>query len=93
MSHEFTVYLSVFDLFLTQRIKAILSKRCKPDNFESHNSLKLSFMDMQGLHSNFVDCESFLESDAPDILAICEANLEKSFVCGNSSVKGYPPLI
>ena len=23
---------------------AILSKVCKPDNFESHNSLKLSFM-------------------------------------------------
>ena len=34
----------------------ILSKACKPDNFESHNSLKLSFMNIQGLRSNFVDC-------------------------------------
>ena len=40
---------------------AILSKACKPDNFELHNSLKLSFTNIQDLHSNFVDCESFLE--------------------------------
>ena len=41
----------------------ILSKPYKPDNFESHNSLKRSFMNIQGLQSNFVDCESFLESN------------------------------
>ena len=49
---------------------AILSKSCKPDNFESHNSLKLSFMNTQGLHSNFVDCESFLESNSSDVLTL-----------------------
>ena len=38
-----------------------ISKVCRPDNFESHNSLKLSFMNIQGLHSNFVYYESFLE--------------------------------
>ena len=37
---------------------AIFSKACIPDNFESHNSLKLSFTNSQGLHSNFLDCES-----------------------------------
>ena len=47
---------------------AILSKACKPDNFESHNSLKLSFTNIRGLCSNFVDCKSFLESNSPDIL-------------------------
>ena len=31
-----TAYLSVFDLFLTQWIMAILSMGCKTDNFESH---------------------------------------------------------
>ena len=41
---------------------AILSKACKPDNFESQNSLKLSFTNTQDLHSNFADCESFVES-------------------------------
>ena len=34
MSHEFTANLSAFDLFLTQWVMAILSKGCKPDNFE-----------------------------------------------------------
>ena len=72
---------------------AILSKACKPDNFESHNSLKLSFMNIWGLHSNFVDCESFLESNSPDILALCETNLDDSVDSGNFSVRGYLPLI
>ena len=39
---SWTHRLSLFDLFLTQWIMAILSKGCKPDNFELHNSLKLS---------------------------------------------------
>ena len=72
---------------------AILSKACKPDNFESHNSLKLSFTNIRGLRSNFVDCESFLESNSPDILALCEANLDDSIDSGNFSVRGYLPLI
>ena len=71
---------------------AILSKACKPDNFELHNSLKLSFT-IRVLHSNFVDCESFLESNSPDILALCETNLDDSIDSGNFSVRGYLPLI
>ena len=72
---------------------AILSKVCKSDNFESHNSLKLSFTNIRGLRSNFVDCESFLESNSPDILALCETNLDDSIDSGNFSVRGYLPLI
>ena len=72
---------------------AILSKACEPDNFESHNSLKLSFMNIRGLRSNFVDSESFLESNSPDILALCETNLDDSIDSGNFSVRGYLPLI
>ena len=68
---------------------AILSKACKPDNFESHNSQKLSFSNIQGLHSSFVDCESFLESNSPDILVQCETNLDDSTDSGNFSVRGY----
>ena len=34
---------------------AILSKACKPDNFYLHNSLKLSFTNIQGLCSNFTN--------------------------------------
>ena len=71
----------------------VLSNPCKPDNFESHNSLKLSFTNIWGLHSNFVDCESFLESNSPDILALCETNLVGSIDSGNFFVRGYVHLI
>ena len=71
----------------------MLSKACKPDNFELHNSLKLSFTNIPGLRSNFVDWESFLESNSPDILALCETNLDDSNDSCNFSVRGYLPLI
>ena len=54
MSHELTAYLYGFNLYLTLWIMAILSKGCKPDKFEPHNSLKLSFTNIWGLCSNFV---------------------------------------
>ena len=72
---------------------AILSKACKPDNLESHNSLKLSFTNIRGLRSNFVDCESFLQSNSPDIFALCETNFDDSIDSGNFSVRGCLPLI
>ena len=71
----------------------ILSKACKPDNFESHNSVKLSFTNIWGLCLNFVDCESFLESNSPDIVALCEINMDDSIDSGNFSKRGYLTLI
>ena len=71
----------------------ILSKACKPDNFKLHNSPKLSFTNIRGLCSNFADCESFLESNSPVILAPCETNLDGSIVSGNFFVRDYLPLI
>ena len=72
---------------------AILSKACKSDNFDSHNSLKLNIANIWGLCSNFVDCESFLEVNSPDVLALYETNLDDSFDSGKISVRGYLPLI
>ena len=72
---------------------AILSKGCKPDNFESHNSLKLSFTNIWGLRLNFFECESFLESNSPDTLALCETNLDDSIDSGNFSETGSLPFI
>ena len=43
----------------------ILSKTCKPDNFESHKSLKLSFMNIEAF-VRILLIESFLESKSPD---------------------------
>ena len=71
----------------------ILSKACKSDNSELHNSLKLSFTNIQDPCLNFADCKSFLESNSPDILALCETNLDDSIDSGNFSVRGYLPLI
>ena len=71
----------------------ILSKACKPDILESHNSLKLSFTNTRGLRSNFVHYESFLKSNSSDILALCETNLDDSIDSGNFSVRSYLPLI
>ena len=67
----------------------ILSTASKPDNFELHNSLKLSFRNIWGLQSNFVDCESILESNCADILALCETNMDDSIDSGNFCVRIY----
>ena len=90
MSHELTAYLSVFKLFLTQRIMTILSKRCKSDFFEF---FELSFKNIQDPQSYFVECESFLESTSLDIIALCETNLDDSINSRNFCVIGYLPLI
>ena len=70
-------------------------KACKPDNFKLHYSLKLRFMNIWGLYSNFVNCKSFLESNSPGILALCETNLNDSIDFDNFSVRGYlfPPVL
>ena len=41
----------------------------------------------------FVDCQSFLESNSPDILALCETTLDHSIDSANFSVKSSIPLI
>ena len=79
--------------FYVYPIMAILSKAYKPDNFELRNSLELSFMNIWGLHLSFVDCESFLESNSPDTLALCQINPDDSIDPGNFLVIGYLPLI
>ena len=73
----------------------ILSKGCKSDNFESHKSLELSFMKsfIQIFVAFVVACKSFLESNSPDILALCETDLDDSIDSDNFFVAGYLPLI
>ena len=87
-SHELTAYLSVIDLFLTHET-AILSK----GPIEWHNSLNLSFTNIRGLRLSFAECESFLESNAPDILVVCEKSFDDSINSCNFSVRSYLPLI
>ena len=71
----------------------MLSIVCKPDNFESQNSLKLSFTNIRGLRSNFIYCESLLESNFSDILGLFKTKLDYSNDSGSFSVRSYLPLI
>ena len=71
----------------------IWGKKKKQHNFEWNNYLKLSFTNIWGLRLKFVDCEYFLESNSPDILALHETNLHDSINSGNFSVRGYLPVI
>ena len=50
-------------------------------------------MNIWALCLNFFDCESFFESNSPDIYALCETNLNDSFDSGYFSVRDYLPLI
>ena len=72
---------------------AILSKGCKPGNFKSQNSVKLSITNTGWLHLNFAECESLLELNSPESLAICETNLDNSIDFSNFSVRDYLPII
>ena len=40
-----------------------------------------------------MDSESFLELNSPDIVVLCETNLDDLIDSGNFSVRGYLPLI
>ena len=42
---------------------------------------------------NFFGCESFLESNSPNVLALCERNQVDSINSGNFSITGYLPFI
>ena len=95
MSHELTACLSIFDLFKLNELWPYYQKHVNQIilNCKTLESLVLRIFKVQGLRSNFVDCESLLESNSPDILALCETNLDDSIDSGNFSVRGYLPLI
>ena len=57
------------------------------------NVKKFSFTSIRGLCTNFVGCESFLESNSTGILALCKTNLDDSIDSSNFSLRGYLPLI
>ena len=69
------------------------SKVCKPDDFESHDSLNLRLTDIQHLCLNFVGCESFLESNSSDMFAVYETDLKDSIDSSSIFVRCYLSLI
>ena len=49
--------------------------------------------DIWGLHSNFVDCQSFVVWNSPEIVALCGTDLDDWIYSGNFSVRVYLPFI
>ena len=72
----------------------MLSKGSKPDNYEPHNFLKIFADIYKYLQPSFIFCcESFLESNSPGILALCETNLIDSQLILEIWWRSYLPLI
>ena len=90
--HELTAYLSIFNLFKLSELWPYYQRHVN-QIILNHITLKLSFTNIWGHHPNFVDWESFLELNSPDILALFETNLDDSIDFVNFSVRGYLPLI
>ena len=70
-----------------------MSTFCLCINPCSQTFVKLRFTHFQGLCSNLFPCEPFLESSSPDILDLCETNLEDPMGSSNFSVRGHLPLV
>ena len=85
---KLTAHISALELFLTLQM-IILSVGCKPNNFQSHKSLKLSFINIQGLYLNFAE----YESPPLTFLLLCETILDDWSDSGNFSVWSHLPLI
>ena len=75
--------ISLICLILTINNKS-KSGYCKPPI-----PFSLSFTNIRGLRGNFSHVEFFLANSLPDILAICETNLDSSVSSLNFSVPGY----
>ena len=83
-----------FNLFQLEELRPYYQKHVNQIiSDESHNSLKHSFTNNRDLCSNFLDCGSFLESNSPDFLRLCENNLDDLIDSGNFAVRGYLLLI
>ena len=72
---------------------AIILRFTKPVSPKSHTSLKVSYTNSRGFCSNLLHCESCLETNLSDILALCETNLEDTVDSNSFIVKGYLSLI
>ena len=55
----------------------------KPVSKTSPKLLSLAFTNIRGLRTNFSHVESFLTHTSPDILALCETNLNPSIDSGD----------
>ena len=88
MSHELTAYLSIFNLFKLNEFWPYYQKHVSRWFWIA----QLSKAQLYEYSRNF-DCESFVESTSPDILALSETNLDGSIDSDNFFGRGYLSLI
>ena len=62
VSHELTAYFCILNLLKLNELWSFYQNHINQIVL-NHITLKRSFTNIQGLQSNFVDCESFLESN------------------------------
>ena len=55
--------------------------------------INLSYTNVRGLRTNFSSIQSFLQVNSPDLLALCETNLDDSISDREFDVPGYSTLI
>ena len=72
---------------------AMLSKACKPDNFELHNSRVSRFTNILVLRSNFVVANFSLNQNLLTFLLCVRQTWIQAIDSGNFSVRSYLPLI
>ena len=93
MSYKLAVYFSDFFLFFDSMKWQHYQKYANQITQLSKTYLQgLKFTNIWGLFSDFVWCESFLESNSLDILALCEINLDGSNDSSIFVVGGNLPL-
>jgi len=91
--HQYEVYgkqALIFFSYYDFKMPTILSKAKAVNSLPK--PLSLAFSNVRGLRSNFPFVESFLHTSSPDILALCETNLNSSISSSDFSVDGYLPL-
>ena len=92
MSQKDSKSLTWWQTGITHCMLLKFTKKILNSNYHKVNTF-FSCTNIWGDCSNFVECESFLESNSPDILALCETNLNDSIDSGSFSLSGYLILI
>ncbi len=75
----------------TMKMSNKRKKKISPDILPAH--FTLSYTNIRGLRSNINSVQSFLIQNSPDVLAMCETNLNPGISSSDFSVDGYLPLI
>ena len=93
MSHELAVYLFIFNLFKLDELWSYYQKHVNQIILNHPILYRLALRIFEAFVRIVLIVNSFLESNSPDILPLCETPLDDWIDFGNFSVRGYLPLI